>query len=153
MTGLKEQQEKNKNKSMVSKLEIDEDAGELLCDKCEGRGCMPTRVVDESHGQTVCSKCQGRGKVDWISHITGVPAPREYAFSSSSFTYSSTSGNGNHCHDDAVDAMAQVLAANIDKEIMDNLLNPTNKHIKMYGQEVKKFDNGIFSKFMFHPDS
>jgi len=145
LIGSKKQQEKNK---IISKLEIDESLGELLCDECEGRGSIPEKE-DQFKLARMCEKCQGRGKVDWLSHITGVP-PKPTGFSTSSFT--STSGN---CAipNAIVDAAAKQLADSIDKEILDNLINSTNKHIKMYDQEVQQFDNGIVSKFMFHTDT
>lgn len=157
MIGSKKQLEKEKSKSMDLKdklPEIDESLGELLCDECGGRGCLPPEINDISTLQSVCWKCQGDGKVDWVSHITGKPPRRMFGFSSSSFsTYAAgTSGSHSHVHDDIVDALAQNLAKKIDEEIMDNLLNPHNKHMKFYNQEVKQGDNGIVSKFMLHSD-
>ena len=94
--------------------EIDEDAGEVLCDECKGSGCLPIT----KNPQTLCSscwKCKGSGKLDWVSFITGKPSPKKY--------------------DDMADAMAYATANTIDKEIIDNILNAPNKHIKNHDQE------------------
>lgn len=147
--------ENEKLKTKNGLPEIDESLGELLCDECEGRGCLPSKIEDISTMQARCWKCQGDGKVDWVSHITGKPVKPMFHFSSSSISNSTVAAgtSGNHVHDDMIDAMSKHLADKIDKEIMDNLLNPHNKHMKFYNEEVKQFDNGIVSKFMFHPDS
>jgi len=129
LIGSKKQQEKNR---LHIELEIDEDAGELLCDKCEGKGgnICNHPSSDLTKPQWVrCTKCQGRGKVDWVSHITGVPAPKMFGFSSTS---SSSSWAGAHCHDDAIDAMSKALAAKIDEEILESIINDSNKYLKSY---------------------
>lgn len=43
--------------------------GEYLCDKCNGRGSLPTRNPDVV---TKCPKCHGKKKLDWIENIIGV---------------------------------------------------------------------------------
>jgi len=147
--------------------EIDEEAGELLCDKCEGKGS----TLSDQNPYTmasICSKCQGRGKVDWISHITGVPRlPDASSSSTSSSSFScvvssgsyafvgSTSGNGcinKDINDNIMYAMAKRLATKIDEEILDSIIKEGNKHINLY-PGGKVFDNGIISKFMFHADT
>jgi len=159
LIGSKKQQEKEDAASIISKLEIDESVGELLCDKCEGRGGTSYNEPssDVTKPQWIrCPKCQGRGKVDWVSHITGVPKkPDMFHFGSSSMysTYScGTSGVAN-MHDDIIDAMAQNLAKKIDEEILESIMKGSNKNIKLYDQEVKQVDNGIFSKFLFHTNT
>jgi len=157
LIGSKKQQEREKNKSMDTKrkqLEIDESLGELVCDVCGGRGVIPSEITETITYQSICWKCQGDGKVDWVSHITGKPQKPMFGFAStSSFTASTPNGGHSHIYDDAIDAMAHNLAAKIDEEIIDKILNGDNKHIKYYNQEVKQFDNGIVSKFMFHTDT
>lgn len=141
---------------MVLKLEIDEDAGELLCDKCKGKGSTPSNQ-DPYTMAAVCSKCQGRGKVDWISHITGVPSEPMFGFSSTSSYYvCSTPGGASQSqkiHDDAIDAMSKNLAKKIDEEIIESIMKGSNKNIKMYDQEVHTLDNGIVSKLLFYPNT
>jgi len=43
--------------------------GEMICDKCQGRGHYETGPFTGS----ICGKCQGTGKVDWIENIVGKP--------------------------------------------------------------------------------
>jgi len=43
--------------------------GEYLCDKCNGRGSLPTRNPDVV---TKCPKCHGKKKLDWIENVIGV---------------------------------------------------------------------------------
>ena len=132
--------------------EINEDEGEILCDKCEGRGCDPIPPGAQGGMTSVCQKCQGGGKLDWVSFITGKPKPPQFHFSSSSTSWSGIgTATSSAFPQKIVDVMAKKLAEKIDEEIMDNLLNPTNKHIKMYNREVKEFDNGIVSKQLLYP--
>jgi len=56
--------------------------GEMVCDKCEGRGVTYTKPLRTSIAN-ICSKCQGDGIVDWISNITGKPERIATASSSS----------------------------------------------------------------------
>ena len=70
--------------------EIDEDAGEILCDVCEGRGSIPDEY--NPNFSSICWKCQGDGKVDWLSHITGKPVKESYG-SSCCVETSGTSGS------------------------------------------------------------
>jgi hypothetical protein len=141
--------------------EIDEEAGELLCDKCEGKGSTPSNQ-DPCTMAAICNKCQGRGKVDWISHITGVPELSQTSNSSSSWASMSMSLNttqsyafvgstfGNGCINKDVDdhimyKMAKRLATKIDEEISDSIIKEGNKHINLYNPGGKVFDNGIIS--------
>ena len=152
---------KDPDKSTVLKFkppEINEDEGEILCNECGGRGSIPIKREEEFGGLTSrCQKCQGEGKLDWVSYIMGKPKPAEFSFSSSSTSsWSGSSGGVNGSSPvikKAVDAMAKKLAEDIDKEILDTLINLPNKHVKMYNQEVNTFDNGIVSKQLLHPDS
>lgn len=47
--------------------------GEIICDKCKGRGTIPK--VDKPTGEIVtyiiCRKCHGKKKVDWITNAMG----------------------------------------------------------------------------------
>lgn len=83
-----------------SELKIDKNAGEVLCDICEGEGYIRCKTKSSTgilSGDTViptkeavkayvdpppCWKCQGSGKLDWISYITGNPKkPNHYGSS------------------------------------------------------------------------
>ena len=79
LIGSRKQLEKNQTEIYVNVPEdindglpeIDEDAGEILCDVCEGRGCVASEY--DPNLSSVCWKCQGDGKLDWLSFITGKP--------------------------------------------------------------------------------
>lgn len=43
--------------------------GEYICDKCNGRGNIPTRNPDVV---IKCPKCFGKQKLDWIENVVGV---------------------------------------------------------------------------------
>ena len=147
--------EKEKLSIKFNPPEVDESLGEILCDECDGRGCGTPKGKEKLSVR--CWKCQGDGKVDWVSHITGKPQKPMFGFhSTSSFVGpagiigSNSSSHG--IHDDALNAISKSLAEKIDEEILDNIINDSNKHTKLYDQEVIKFDNGIVSKQLFHPD-
>lgn len=61
--------------------ELKED--ELICDKCNGTGCIPSKI-NPNEIASMCSKCQGTGKVDWIENIMG-KAPTYFAGTSGTF--------------------------------------------------------------------
>jgi DnaJ-class molecular chaperone len=44
-------------------------SGEVICDKCEGKGIIISR---DSKIPTVytCIKCYGKGKLDWVDNAT-----------------------------------------------------------------------------------
>ena len=139
---------------MKDDLNIDESKGEMLCDECEGRGCIPPEIDSPEIMQEMCWKCQGSGKVDWVSNVMQKPKPRYFEFGSSSFynsTFTSTSGNASP-HDDIIDSMAKALAMKIDNEIIDNIMKGQQQMYEpKFNWEVKEVDNRIVSKFMFYP--
>lgn len=141
---------------MKDDLNIDESKGEMLCDECEGRGCIPPEIDSPEIMQEMCWKCQGSGKVDWVSNVMQKPKPQYFGFGSSSFynstaTYS-TSGNASPLHDDIIDSMAKALAMKIDNEIIDNIMKGQQQMYEpKFNWEVKEVDNRIVSKFMFYP--
>ncbi len=149
LIGSRKQLENTKLKVEDEPPEIDESLGELVCDECGGRGC----TINEYTLSARCWKCQGDGKVDWVSHCTGKPKKPMFDFGSSSFSSSVPESVSNGVYDDAIDAMSKQLADSIDKEIIDDITNDSNKYIKMYGQEVKQVDNGIVFKQLFHTDT
>jgi len=120
--------EYNKNPKIVPP-EIDEAAGEILCDVCKGVGNLPSKIQPHNVVLT-CWKCQGSGKLDWVSHIMEKAPPKQYKFSANGSFQS-------YKHDDMIDAMSYAIANSIDKEIVDTILNDSNKHIKNHNQEGK----------------
>lgn len=87
-------------KQLEIDLKVDKDAGEVLCDVCEGRGCIPCTDQEKNfyNSSSICWKCQGDGKLDWLSFVTGKPKKPIYYGSSSIFSGTSgflgTSGSG-----------------------------------------------------------
>ena len=48
--------------------------GEIICDKCHGKGVMTETVQKKKNffvEKNTCNKCHGDGKLDWIENITG----------------------------------------------------------------------------------
>jgi len=77
MSTIEERKEKfNKIREKIKKKSefpyVDEDRGEILCDKCKGSG----RINGTDFYQR-CSKCNGAGKLDWIEVIVGKNKPKE----------------------------------------------------------------------------
>lgn len=67
-------------------IEVDEDRGEIICPRCEGRGAIDVARMDGSltGGTCICDKCWGKGKLDWIEQATGVEPPNYYGSSGTS---------------------------------------------------------------------
>ena len=122
----------NENTKTDGLPKIDESLGELLCDECEGRGCLPSEIDDIQTLQSVCWKCQGAGKVDWVSHIMGVAPPSSASSSGTSMSSSWSTSGTTGVHDDAIEAAATALAAKIDEEILDSIVNDSNKYSNFY---------------------
>ena len=47
-------------------MDIKLEEGEVICSRCEGRGCSPFFSIQEA--QETCPKCNGEGKLDWVSN-------------------------------------------------------------------------------------
>jgi DnaJ-class molecular chaperone len=43
--------------------------GEVVCNKCDGRGCLD--VLGSPDLLQQCPKCKGNKKVDWIENVIG----------------------------------------------------------------------------------
>ncbi len=75
----------------MENLKLEE--GEVICSKCEGRGCSP--FVDKQYAQETCSKCNGEGKLDWISNaMVKKPIPQAGTFTISNPTWNKISAQG-----------------------------------------------------------
>jgi len=130
LIGLKKQQEKNENhlslgthhRGIKGKTPLNE--GEMVCDKCEGFGSIPSKLKPREIA-CICKKCNGTGKVDWIENIVGKkPPPTEINLSGikASFVVSDEMiMESTPMHDDKIDIMAQLFARKIDAEIMESL--------------------------------
>ena len=44
--------------------------GEVVCNKCHGRGCFD--VPESPRLLKQCLKCHGKGKLDWIQNVVGI---------------------------------------------------------------------------------
>lgn len=143
--------------------------GEMICDKCEGKGgashAHPSSDLN-SPNWVRCQKCQGKGKVDWVENIVGKKPEFDHGSSSSSmssggtFAISGTSGNPFNIPQNVLDGAAQQIANEIDKEILESLRSHSEQidrendiQMKTAAQIMTEmggtiFDNGIISKFM-----
>jgi len=148
--------------STSENLKLEE--GEMVCDKCEGKGgnAYNQPSDDLTKPQWVrCQKCQGTGKVDWIENVVGKKPPDMFGSSSTSSmssggTFAVSPGMNNFLDKEALDVMSKHLADEIDKEILESLmvdLEQTNKKMKKAANVFADmggpvFDNRIISKFM-----
>lgn len=88
------------------KLKLEE--GEVICNKCEGKGILLNSKIDFSFMDETCPICNGEGKTDWISNAIEPPPKDEFYFAKY-----------------LVDEMAENLRYKIDKDIMNTFLNGT----------------------------
>jgi len=54
---------------MEDKLKLDPEKGEIVCEKCDGKGTR--RAKDGISLMEFCPKCGGTGKLDWVEVVTG----------------------------------------------------------------------------------
>lgn len=45
--------------------------GEVICDKCNGTGCLAELQLRGIVRHDECPKCEGDGKLDWIDNVMG----------------------------------------------------------------------------------
>ena len=109
--------------------EINEELGEVLCDECEGRGCVPKKITKLDQMQSMCWKCQGDGKLDWVSMATGKPTiPMSFGTSGTSFSISTpVMGNSSSGMSKIINQCAEHFAQKVDDSIMDAIQYPWNK--------------------------
>jgi hypothetical protein len=111
--------------------------GEMICDKCEGTGKESNTSASTLYSR-FCKKCLGSGKVDWVDNAMGGKKPTvgEFIFIGSRDMMSSTltvaSGKdmkiGELTLDDYIrDVMAKRMAEEIDKILLEQLVNPNSK--------------------------
>lgn len=82
--------------------------GEMICDKCNGEGHFDGGV----YLYITCKKCNGEGIVDWVENIVGKP--------SVVYTY-----------EDAISSVAQSMAEEIDKQILESVLKESEQTVKL----------------------
>jgi len=90
-------------------MDIVLEEGEVICSRCDGRGCTPFVAIDQA--QETCSKCNGEGKLDWISNAMSKEPDKRWF--------------DEEC--EIVKAMAEKLREDIDKEIMKNIYGDYNE--------------------------
>ena len=105
-----------------NKIKLDESLGEVICSECEGSKSVNKGV----YGNVPCDKCDGTGKVDWISQVM-LPPPHIQLKAGWSFSTEYEMPANPSLHNDTIDAMAKSLAAKIDRDIMDKIINVSNK--------------------------
>jgi len=151
------------------KLELNEEIGEILCPKCQGKsgtvsGEPSDVVVDPAWVR--CNKCQGTGKLDWCQQAVGVAPPKYYGFDSSASmslqdfaqnVYVSTPQGDNAFYKmymNLIENMSNDLAEKIDNEILATLtedLEQNDDEKNVIGGS--KYDHRVFSELMFFPSS
>jgi len=125
--------------------EIDEEKGEVICDVCKGKGCMPSEIDSIEVLQSVCWKCQGDGVLDWVSFLTGKPKKKQfygtsgtgYSMGTSGVALGPTSnatgmsrlmaiGAAKRLADDVDKAILKKITAQADKNILEGVMGPWN---------------------------
>lgn len=91
---------------------------EYVCDKCNGKGNLPTKNPDVVKQ---CPKCYGKKKLDWIENVVGVTKIK------ASFN-------------EIQKEMMDILGAKIAKQIDDDILKEIIKDAKDQNKEEKKKD-------------
>lgn len=139
-------QEQTEARDKEKKLNLEE--GEIICDKCNGRGVNP--IKNKFEFPIPCNKCQGLGKLDWIENIVGKKSTTFGTTSNS--TYSSISNTFN-LQNSIMNDVSSAIAKQIDEEIIESL----KSHIEQINIKYIKasnvfndmggilFDNGIVS--------
>jgi hypothetical protein len=84
--------------------------GEIFCPKCKGSGKGKSWEAGGYEFSPECPKCLGDGKLDWIGRIMGKPRRLFERLEA-----------------DLIDEMAKELAHEIDKEILENIMDECNK--------------------------
>jgi len=101
--------------------------GEIICPKCEGKGCFS--VPGEPELLKACSKCLGAGILDWIEAIVGKVRRRLKA----KWTVDVSKDIKAFYHEDLerelMEKISNEIANDIDKEIMDKIFKESNKLI------------------------
>lgn len=86
------------------------------CDKCNGRGNIPTKNPDVVKQ---CSKCFGKKQLDWIENLVGVTK------------YKPTF---DEVQQDILNVLSMELAKKIDEEILNSIFKETDKDEKKLSQ-------------------
>jgi len=94
--------------------------GEVICDKCDGKGWRQTDLWENQ-----CEKCWGAGKVDWISHIMGAPPPEPRRLEGTWTMEMHKDIKAVYSYDlekEMIDSISKELAEKIDEEIIGNIV-------------------------------
>jgi hypothetical protein len=117
---------------LKDKIELNEDLGEVICDKCEGYGYSPPVIDDINTLQAVCVKCGGRGKVDWVNNVLGVNHRYDFATDTSGVFHF----NSNHddkfdifpYQEDFINTLSKQLAEELDNTIIESLVSDSEQN-------------------------
>jgi len=88
---------------------------QLFCPVCKGTGRGKTWMTGEFEVSPECYHCLGNGVLDWVERVIGKQR-RVYHFDTLYAT--------------AIEESAELLREEIDKEILDEIINESNKMIK-----------------------
>lgn len=121
----------------VKKIHLEE--GEVICSKCNGGGYE--RDDSNFAKYDTCSRCLGEGKLDWIENIVG--KVRETAsFSVKSTWVSAKFPRLNHdYYVEMVEDIAKQFAEDIDREILESIIEQCSFDLNKKTKEVDNYDN------------
>lgn len=105
---------------------LNEELGEIFCDKCNGTGTYPSGMY-----QLRCPKCQGKKKLDWCEQIVGV-TPKEMSYLSFQTYINDVYNAATTIHpyqEKIMEEMSLSLAKKIDQEILDTLTSDLEHNI------------------------
>jgi hypothetical protein len=133
-----------------SNRKVNEDLGEIVCDKCNGEGAILHHKIEVM--DYVCPKCQGRGKVDWVENVVGVK-PKDSMFSFSKFAATYADVPIPDFQMDFINKLSNELAKEIDNDIIRSLQPKSEHNLKFTWSNVKErmYDHRVIPKFMFYP--
>jgi len=120
---------------MAQTVVLDKELGEVLCDRCNGEG----KIYEEKYAVR-CPKCLGNKKLDWCERITGV-APKIIGADFEMFLDNLYLDSCKYpdLQQKVYDDMANAMAMQIDKDILDTL--EANLEHNTNNQTIYKGDN------------
>lgn len=112
-------------------LELNEELGEMVCDKCEGAGsCNTTYSEETSPYYWRCPKCKGKGKVDWVENILGAKPLLVRGLSASFVTMDELDFFKNSEAHEFIELLSREISKDIDNEILRSLKEDSEQNNK-----------------------
>jgi len=122
----------------MKKIHLEE--GEVMCSKCNGSGY--TQDNSDFNRYNICNKCYGEGKLDWIDNILGKIVSTTATFSVDTIDISTLSPQlkGNF-HEEMIEVLTKQFVKEMDREILETIMEQYNLDLNKIGKEDKEFDN------------